>query len=44
VPTGHYGPGAADDPAVVAELAGRVRDAIQQRVNVLVADRGPAYG
>jgi 1-acyl-sn-glycerol-3-phosphate acyltransferase len=44
VPTGHYGPAAADDPAVVAELAGRVRDAIQQRVNVLVADRGPAYG
>jgi 1-acyl-sn-glycerol-3-phosphate acyltransferase len=43
VPTGHYGPAAADDPAVVGELADRVRGIVQQMVDDLVAERGPAF-
>ena len=43
VPTAHYGAAAADDPEVVADLAGRVRDSIQRRVDALVAERGPAF-
>ena len=43
VPTAHYGPAAADDPAAVCELAGRVRGIVQQMVDDLVAERGPAF-
>lgn len=43
VPTGHYGAAAADDPAVVSELSGQVRDIIQQMVDGLVVERGPAF-
>ena len=43
VPTGHYGPAAAGDSAAVCELADRVRDIIQQMVNDLVVERGPAF-
>jgi 1-acyl-sn-glycerol-3-phosphate acyltransferase len=44
VPTDGYGPGAADDELAVADLAGRVRDSIQRRLDVLLAERGPAFG
>jgi 1-acyl-sn-glycerol-3-phosphate acyltransferase len=43
VPTGHYGPAAAGDSAAVCELADRVRDVVQQMVDDLVAERGPAF-
>jgi 1-acyl-sn-glycerol-3-phosphate acyltransferase len=43
VPTGHYGPAAAGDSAAVCELADRVRDIVQQMVDDLVAERGPAF-
>jgi 1-acyl-sn-glycerol-3-phosphate acyltransferase len=43
VPTGHYGPSAAGDSAAVCELADRVRDIVQQMVDDLVAERGPAF-
>jgi 1-acyl-sn-glycerol-3-phosphate acyltransferase len=43
VPTGHYGPAAAGDSATVCELADRVRDIVQQMVDDLVAERGPAF-
>jgi 1-acyl-sn-glycerol-3-phosphate acyltransferase len=43
VPTGHYGPAAAGDSAAVCELADRVRDIVQQMVNDLVVERGPAF-
>ena len=43
VPTAHYGPVAADDPAAVCELADRVRGIVQQMVDDLVAERGPAF-
>ena len=32
-----------DDPQAVAELATRVRDTVQQMVDTLVAERGPAF-
>jgi 1-acyl-sn-glycerol-3-phosphate acyltransferase len=43
VPTDHYGPAAAGDSAAVCELADRVRDIVQQMVDDLVAERGPAF-
>jgi len=43
VPAHEYGEAAADDPAAVSELAGRVRDTVQRMVNELVAERGPAF-
>jgi len=43
VPTSHYGPAAADDSAVVCELADQVRDVVQHMVDDLVAERGPAF-
>ena len=44
VSSGRLGPAAADDPAIVSDLAGHVRDVIQAKVNDLVAERGPAFG
>jgi 1-acyl-sn-glycerol-3-phosphate acyltransferase len=43
VPTDQYGPSAAGDSAAVSELADRVRDIVQQMVDDLVAERGPAF-
>jgi 1-acyl-sn-glycerol-3-phosphate acyltransferase len=43
VPTAHYGRAAADDPAAVCELADRVQGIVQQMVDDLVAERGPAF-
>jgi 1-acyl-sn-glycerol-3-phosphate acyltransferase len=37
-------PAADPDEAVVAELADQVRDTIQERLDALVAERGPAFG
>ena len=44
VPTDGYAPAAADDEAAVADLAGRVRDSIQRKLDDLLAERGPAFG
>ena len=44
VPTDGYSPADADDEAVVGELADRVRDTIQDKIDELVAERGPAFG
>jgi 1-acyl-sn-glycerol-3-phosphate acyltransferase len=44
VPTDGYGPAAADDERVVAELAGRVRGTVQRMVDELLVERGPAFG
>jgi 1-acyl-sn-glycerol-3-phosphate acyltransferase len=43
VPTDGYG-GRADDEPLVAELADQVRDTIQDQLDKLVAERGPAFG
>jgi 1-acyl-sn-glycerol-3-phosphate acyltransferase len=43
VPTDHYWGTAAEDAPVVSELADRVRDIIQQMVDDLVVERGPAF-
>jgi 1-acyl-sn-glycerol-3-phosphate acyltransferase len=44
VPTSCYEPGDAADPAVVADLTGRVRGTIQRKLDDLLAERGPAFG
>jgi 1-acyl-sn-glycerol-3-phosphate acyltransferase len=44
VPTSDYEPGSENDPAVVADLAGRVRGTIQRKLDDLLAERGPAFG
>ena len=43
VPTDGYAAGRGDGDAI-AELADRVRDTIQGKLNELVAERGPAFG
>ena len=43
IPTNGFGPDAADDPRVVAELAAQVRDTVQRQVDKLVAQRGDPY-
>jgi len=43
VPTSDYERGSENDPAVVADLSGRVRDTIQCKLDDLVAERGPAF-
>jgi len=43
VPTDGYG-GRADDEPLVAELADQARDTIQDQLDKLVAERGPAFG
>jgi 1-acyl-sn-glycerol-3-phosphate acyltransferase len=43
VPASGYGPGDAADPAVVADLTGRVRGTIQRKLDDLLAERGPAF-
>jgi 1-acyl-sn-glycerol-3-phosphate acyltransferase len=44
VPTSGYPPGSEDDPAVIADLSGRVRGAIQRKLDDLLSERGPAFG
>ena len=39
-----YQPGAKTDPAVVADLSGRVRGTIQRKLDDLLDERGPAFG
>jgi 1-acyl-sn-glycerol-3-phosphate acyltransferase len=43
-PVGTGRPGVEPDEQAVAELADQVRDVIQDRVDALVAERGPAFG
>ena len=43
VPTGEYAAAGSARPAAVAELGGKVRDTIQQRLDQLVVERGPAF-
>jgi 1-acyl-sn-glycerol-3-phosphate acyltransferase len=43
IPTDHFGPAAADDKDVVAELTAQVRDTVQRHVDKLVAERGEPY-
>jgi 1-acyl-sn-glycerol-3-phosphate acyltransferase len=44
VPTSEYPPGSEDDPAVIADLSGRVRGTIQRKLDDLLSERGPAFG
>ena len=44
VPTSGYQPGDAADPAVIADLSGRVRGTIQRKLDDLLDERGPAFG
>jgi len=44
VPTSDYPPGSEDDPAVIADLSGRVRGIIQRKLDDLLSERGPAFG
>ena len=41
IPTDNYSD--PDDTRAVAELATQVRDTVQQMLNTLVAERGPAF-
>ncbi len=42
--TSDYEPGSENDPAVIADLSGRVRGTIQRKLDDLLAERGPAFG
>jgi len=44
VPTDGYPHGAWKDPAVIAELTASVRGTIQQKLDDVLAERGPAFG
>jgi 1-acyl-sn-glycerol-3-phosphate acyltransferase len=44
VPTDGYRPGSENDPAVIADLSGRVRGTIQRKLDDLLVERGPAFG
>ena len=44
VPTDCYEPASANDPAVVADLSGRIRGTVQRKLDDLLAERGPAFG
>ena len=44
VPTSDYPRGGEDDPAVIADLSGRVRGTIQRKLDDLLSERGPAFG
>jgi 1-acyl-sn-glycerol-3-phosphate acyltransferase len=43
VPTGDFASDGQADPAAVADLGGKVRDTIQQKLDRLVPERGPAF-
>ncbi len=44
VATHGYEPGSESDPAAVADLSGRVRGAVQRKLDDLLVERGPAFG
>ena len=44
VSTTGYPPGSENDPAVIADLSGRVRGTIQRKLDDLLSERGPAFG
>ena len=44
IPTVTYGAQRADDPALITELTGRTREAVQVALDRLLAQRGPAFG
>jgi len=44
VSTAGYPPGSENDPAVIADLSGRVRGTIQRKLDDLLSERGPAFG
>jgi 1-acyl-sn-glycerol-3-phosphate acyltransferase len=44
VPTDGFTAGQQDDPGAVAELADKVKDTIQRKLDELLAERGPAFG
>ncbi len=44
VPTDGFMAGQGEDPDAIAELAGKVRDAIDRKLGELLAERGPAFG
>jgi 1-acyl-sn-glycerol-3-phosphate acyltransferase len=44
VPTDCYERGSENDPAVVADLSGRIRGTIQRKLDDLLTERGPAFG
>jgi 1-acyl-sn-glycerol-3-phosphate acyltransferase len=44
VPANGYKPGCEHDPAVIADLSGRVRGTIQRKLDDLLDERGPAFG
>jgi 1-acyl-sn-glycerol-3-phosphate acyltransferase len=44
VPTSDYAPDRASDPAVMADLSGRIRGTIQRKLDDLLDKRGPAFG
>jgi len=44
VPTSDYDPGSESDPAVIADLSGRIRGTIQHKLDELLTERGPAFG
>lgn len=44
VPTADLGPEAAEDPLLLFELTDRVRETIQSRLHVLLAERGSVFG
>ena len=44
VPANGYQPGDEADPAVIADLSGRVRGTIQRKLDDLLDERGPAFG
>lgn len=43
VPVTGYEAGAENEPAVVADLSGRVRGMVQHKIDDLLAERGPAF-
>jgi 1-acyl-sn-glycerol-3-phosphate acyltransferase len=44
VPTDGFTAGQQDDPDTVSELADKVKDTIQRKIDELLAERGPAFG
>jgi 1-acyl-sn-glycerol-3-phosphate acyltransferase len=44
VPTDGFTAGQQDDPDTVSELADKVKDTIQRKLDELLAERGPAFG
>jgi 1-acyl-sn-glycerol-3-phosphate acyltransferase len=44
VSTSGYETGSEQDPAVIADLSGRVRGMVQRKLDDLLAKRGPAFG